>query len=396
MSTSENQYAVKVTSLQADLWKKIKPKIGQLDIELTERCNNDCIHCYINQPVLAELPELGTDDVKSLLNQAVELGCLRVRFTGGEPLLRPDFEELYVYARKLGLKVIIFTNATLINENTVELLKKIPPKEPVEVTVYGMHQKSYEAVSRKPNTFKAAWQGIQLLIDHDISFIVKQALLPQNKDEIDEFEAWASTLAGMWKAPSYSMNFDLRARRDFEEKNEMIRSLRISPKEGLRILLRNKEFFLNEMKQFCARFMRPPGDTLFACGAGKGGATIDAYGNIQLCMLLRHPDTIYPLSNGSLSDAVTRHFPKIRSLKAKNPDYLRRCARCFLKGLCEQCPGKSWMEHGTLDTPVEYLCQVAHAKARYFGMVEENENAWEVDNWQERVERFTRKEVPVQ
>ena len=60
----------------------------------------------------------------------------------------------------------------------------------------------------------------------------------------------------------------------------------------------------------------------------------------------------------------------------------------FLKGLCEQCPAKSWMEHGTLDTPVEYLCDVAHAQARYLGLIGDSEKAWEVTNGKERVERF--------
>lgn len=75
--------------------------------------------------------------------------------------------------------------------------------------------------------------------------------------------------------------------------------------------------------------------------------------------------------------ALTEYFPKFRELRATNIEYMNRCARCFLKGLCEQCPAKSWMEHGTLDTPVEYLCAVAHAQARYLGWLGEKENGWE-------------------
>jgi radical SAM protein with 4Fe4S-binding SPASM domain len=134
--------------------------------------------------------------------------------------------------------------------------------------------------------------------------------------------------------------------------------------------------------------MRPPEDRLFACGAGCGGGCVDAYGNFHLCLLLKDPDIAYNLKRGSLKDALTNLFPKIRETKAENPDYLSRCARCFLKGLCEQCPAKSWAEHGTLDTPVEYLCGVAHAQARFIGLLTENERAWEVENWKERVGRF--------
>ena len=89
--------------------------------------------------------------------------------------------------------------------------------------------------------------------------------------------------------------------------------------------------------------------------------------------------------------ALTEYFPRLRKMRATNPEYLNRCGRCFLKGLCEQCPAKSWMEHGTLDTPVEYLCTVAHAQARYLGLVGKQENAWDVaeGDWRERVARFS-------
>ena len=55
----------------------------------------------------------GNDDSASqgILTQAADLGCLQVRFTGGEPLIRPDFEELYLQPRRLGMKVLIFTSA---------------------------------------------------------------------------------------------------------------------------------------------------------------------------------------------------------------------------------------------------------------------------------------------
>ncbi len=102
-------------------------------------------------------------------------------------------------------------------------------------------------------------------------------------------------------------------------------------------------------------------------------------------MLLRHPDTVVDLRTGTLEEALTEDFPRFKELRAENPEYLERCARCFLKGLCEQCPAKSWSEHGTLDTPVEYLCQVAHAQARFLGMLSDGEKAWEIQDWQARV-----------
>ena len=105
-------------------------RLGYLDIELTERCNNNCIHCCINLPAndrAAKAREMTTEQVKSILTEVVALGCLEVRFTGGEPLLRPDFEEIYLFARRLGLKVLIFTNSCLITPRLANLLAHIPP-----------------------------------------------------------------------------------------------------------------------------------------------------------------------------------------------------------------------------------------------------------------------------
>lgn len=389
-----NVYVTKNSIDTTRFWKSFKPLLGHLDIELTERCNNNCSHCYINLPEhdrAAQERELSIHEIKNILTEAALLGCISVRFTGGEPFLREDFRELYIFARKLGLKVFIFTNATLITASMAELLSQIPPLEKIEVTVYGLTEKSYEAVTRTPGSFDSCFRGIQLLLEKKIPFFVKGVTLACNKNELDDFEKWAGSLPWMEKPPARAMFFDLRCRRD-DKKSDQIRKIRISPEEGLKILIRREQVYIKEMKQFCSHFMRPSGDTLFPCSSGCGGGCVDAYGNFQPCMLLRHPDTVYDLKKGSLKDALENFFPKIRKLRSLNPHYLNTCAKCFLKGLCEQCPAKSWMEHGTLDTPVAYLCDSAHAQARYLGLLKDNEQAWEVENWEERIKIFCTKE----
>lgn len=374
--------------VESHKYKGISPLLGSLDLEITERCNNNCLHCYINLPA-HDLPakerELSTEEIGVILKEAVSLDCLTVRFTGGEPLLREDFEDLYVLARKLGLKVIIFTNAVFINPRLARLFERMPPLQKIEVTVYGMSKKSYEAVTRIPGSFEAARRGMGLLLENKVPFVVKGALLPPNRGEMEEFEAWAATIPWMDQPPSYSMFFDLRCRQNQEERNRLIKGLRLSPEEGVKILTRKREEYFKGMKAFCSKFMHPSGDDLFRCGAGVGKGCVDAYGQFQLCMLLRHPDAVCDLKSSSLEEALTHFVPKIRQMKAHNPVYLTRCARCFLMGLCEQCPGKSWMEYGTLDTPVEYLCEIAHEQARYLGLLEDGEMSWEVADWEERL-----------
>jgi hypothetical protein len=105
-------------------------------------------------------------------------------------------------------------------------------------------------------------------------------------------------------------------------------------------------------------------------------------------MELRAPGLSYDLRQGTLRDALAGFFPQLLSARACNSDYLSRCAGCFLKPLCEQCPAKSWMEHGTLDTPVEYWCDVAHQQARRLGLLNRSEKAWNVRDFPNRLVIF--------
>lgn len=386
----ESDYFRAVTASKYPLWKKGGPILGQLDMELTERCNNACVHCLINRPkndAVARSGEMDAALVKNLLRQASELGCLAVRFTGGEPLLREDFAELYLFARRLGIKVILFTNARLISKELADLFARIPPGQPIEVSAYGMTAASYDAVAGAKGAFQEFQRGVDRLHQSAIPFILKWAILPPNRDEYVQFQAWAAAISSENDVPAASMMFDLRARRDDPAKNRRIRALRCSPEEAVLFMERDPRY-LPGVRRLCAHFVRPLGDRLFPCGERQVGF-IDSSGNAQVCQQLRHPDTIYDLrSAGTLRFALTQFFPALRELKATDPEYLRRCARCFLMGLCEQCPGKSWMEHGTLDKPVEYLCSIAHAQAKHLGLLKNDENAWDVGNGKERIARL--------
>ena len=390
----EGAYSRRVQPHQFRVYKPGGLHMGSLDIELTERCNNDCIHCCINLPAgdrQARAREMTTDQVRRILRQAADLGVIRVRFTGGEPLLRPDFEELYLFTRRLGIKVLLFTNARLLTPLLVEMFANIPLRAPIEITVYGLRPASYDAVSRVPGSFAQFRRGVELLSERNIPYVLKSVVLPPNQEELEEFEAWAGSIP--WQGdrrPSLAMFYDLRNRRDDLEKNRQIERFRLSPESGLRILIRDEERFRKERAEFAARFMGPAGDHLLNCGIGQG-MTVDAYGRAQPCLGIRAPELtldLFPPTAGldgiGLGTAL-EHFRSLAGLTTTNPEYLRRCARCFLKGLCEQCPAKSWAEYGTLDTPVEYLCQVAHAQAVHLGWLQEGEHAWEVEDWQSRL-----------
>ncbi len=389
--TDREKFVEKIKPHEDGFLKTGSNRIGHLDIELTERCDNNCIHCSINIPENSSKKqrELSTDEWKSLIQEAADLGVMSIRFTGGEPLLREDFEELYTFTRKLGIKVILFTNARKITEETAELFSKIPPLEKIEVSVYGMNKESYEKVSRVSGSYEEFRNGIDLLLKYRIPFIVKGIMLRDNDHERDDFEKWALSLPWMDQRPSYSSDFELRERRDSETKNGKITSLRSRAGEIPVNYNKDNESF-NSMVDFCSKFIGPGGDELFTCGAGQS-ISVDAYGFAHPCLTLKADEFGYDLKNGTIREAVFEYYPDKLKVKAVDPEYLGRCSLCFLRGLCLQCPSRSWSENGTFDTPVDYLCRRAHEKAVNLGLLKKNEKGWEIKDWKDRIKKMEEK-----
>jgi len=361
--------------------------LDTLDIELTERCNNNCIHCHIclrQDDIHAAHNELELPQIKEILREASSLGCRSINLTGGEPLLREDFDDIYIFARELKMSVCLLTNATLISDRIAKLFIRLPPLENIEVSVYGMKRDTYEAVTGRSETYEAAWKGINILLENKIPFIVKVPFIAPMIDEIKALEEWARHIPAMnRRVPSISMFFDLRSRRDSETRNKMIKRLRPSVEEFLKHHYQREEKLMDQI-EFCVQRLRVE-PRLFACGGGLRTGCIDPYGNFQLCILLKDPRTSFDVTRGSLRHALEEFAPIIREIKSENSQYNSKCAKCFLRTLCGQCPAKSWTENGTLDEPVGYLCDIAHAEAEFLGIIKGNEKAWEISDWKSRL-----------
>jgi len=362
-------------------------RLPKLIIELTDRCNNNCQHCYINRPaqdLQAIDMEMKTDFIKNLILQAADLGCLDLRFTGGEPLLREDFSELYHFSRINGFKVLVSTNARLITPDLASLFKNFPPGQPIDITVYGMSSETYDKVSRMKGSYEEFRRGVNLLVENHIDFVLRMAVLPDNQSDVPAYEDWIKNLFHDKQKPVYVTNFSLRARHDDPKKDHRIRKIRGTPEKMVEVAAR-AEHYSGELRDFCRQYSGLISDKIFECGFGQS-VSIDAYGFAQGCLLLRHPDFLYTLHAGTLAEAILTFFPKFSNRRARHPFFLSRCAHCYLRGLCELCPGHSWMEHGTLDTPVEFQCRVAHAHARRLGLLTVGESGWEIADWQSRLD----------
>ena len=142
----------------ADFTRRVMAARIPLDgsIELTHRCNLRCVHCYLgDQDVIRKHrpEEMSTKQVMALIDEVVDAGALNLTFSGGDPMMRKDFAELYVYAVKKGLLVTVFCDGVLISDRIIEVFKRFPPSN-VEVSIYGATRETYEAITQVKGSFE--------------------------------------------------------------------------------------------------------------------------------------------------------------------------------------------------------------------------------------------------
>jgi radical SAM protein with 4Fe4S-binding SPASM domain len=369
------------------LWDKLKERRRPLsfDLEITARCNNDCRHCYIALPAgdrAARAAELSTAELLDIAGQAAELGAMWCLLTGGEPLLREDFEEVYLALKRLGLLVSLFTNACLVTPAHAELLRRYPPRD-LEVSVYGATRETYERVTRRPGSWDAFVRGLDLLMGSGVPVRLKAMALRSNAHELAEMSAFcrAHTKDYYRFDPLLHLRFDGDAAR-----NEEIFAERLSPEEVVAVERADEERF-GALERGCQdgklifpaddhAALHPDGsvcDHLFHCGAGNGSFSVGYDGTFRLCSSLWHPDTVVNVRPGgpgavSVREAWEEHVPRVRALRGSDPEFLEKCRRCDIVNLCLWCPAHAALETGSgergrMDAWVEYFCEVAHARA---------------------------------
>ena len=361
--------------LRARIGRETIPPPLQLNLELTARCNNNCRHCYINLPAgdtKARRSELSLNEIKCIADEAVAQGTLWCLLTGGEPLLRDDFIDIYTYLRRKGLLVSVFTNATLVTEEHVELFLKHPPRD-LEVTVYGATEHTYEAVTRTPGSYQKFRRGLSRLLGNGIKVTLKAMALRSNLAELPEIARFCrSKTKGVFRFDPW---LHLRCDRD-PLRNEEIKAERVSVDEFI-AAEREEEGRFQSLKRACNELIQPPSegdacDHLFHWGAGRGMFAVDYNGVARPCLSLTHPACTYDLRQGNLFDAYYRFFPQVLEMRSRRPEFKARCRTCQLINLCLWCPAHSYLETGELDTPVDYFCQIAHARAQSLGIVVED------------------------
>ena len=324
-------------------------------LELTWRCNLACVQCYMTD--YGSEPELGTGEVLRILDELADAGCLRLLLTGGEPLLREDFRAIWRHAKRKGLVLTLFTNATLVDDDTAAFLRDFPPVL-CEVSLYGASPRTYERVCGNGGAFGAAVAGLDRLVAALPHVGVKTVAIRQNAHDVE-------ALAALCAERGVEFNFDTDIFPRLDGNAEPLRHA-FDPDEGVRRVLGSQLHHrawraqAENWEATSERALARQGKVV-VCRAGTWGFHIGPYGDLCLCTLLREPS--FSLRQGAFMTGWTTVIRDLLELERVTPDPCRECADL---AYCVPCAGRNYLETGSLECQAPVMCRRSHAIAELF------------------------------
>jgi len=316
-------------------------------IDLTYACNLKCVHCYVDRNVGAvprRAPELAPEAWFSIIDQMTDAGCLSLLITGGEPFLHPHFAEIYLYAKRKGLIITIFTNATLVDQQLLSLFSDYAPHV-IEVSLYGATAETYESISRVPGSFERCIGGTTSLIDAGFNVRLKTVLMQPNKHEFSEMEHLARELGVRFRSDPIlfpTLQGGLGPV-----------SLRVDPAEVVQRELADQDRLDRYRDVYEKMLDLSISDKLYNCGAGQTCFHIDPFGTLQPCIMSR--DCTFSLNEGTFAHGWNNVIAAVRELKLPRDVPCRGCDRIALCGMCPPLLYNS-PDNNSLD----YLCSLGH------------------------------------
>ncbi len=332
----------------------------QVSIEVTRRCPLECLHCYNNLPMDdmdAKRRELTKEEHFRVLDELVEMGCFWILYTGGEIFARKDFLEIYTYAKQKGFLITLFTNGTIINEQIADYLKEWPPFA-IEITLYGRSRETYEALTAIPGSYDRCLRGIRLLKERGLPLKLKTVATSINKHEVMAMRRFAEDELGV----EFKMDGQINPRLDCSQSPLAVR---LTPEELVALDMSNPKV-AEEYSILAHKTLSPPLtqiDTVYSCGAGMNSFAINAYGELSLCISSQQ-DTF------KLGQTGLRHIweDSLLKVRAKKRARITKCLHCRIQTMCGMCPANGELENGDRESPVDFLCHVAHLRAVTIGL----------------------------
>lgn len=157
-----------------------------LAINLTQRCNLACEHCYLDAHTLqnGSNDELSRDEVCHILDQIAEKTTeVMVVLTGGEPLMRPDLESLLEHGTRRGLSMVVGTNGVMLTDKRVQSLK-LAGAMGMGISVDSLDPEQHDRFRGRTGAWEKTLSGIEACRRHELPFQVHFSVTESNANEI--------------------------------------------------------------------------------------------------------------------------------------------------------------------------------------------------------------------
>jgi radical SAM protein with 4Fe4S-binding SPASM domain len=309
-------------------------------VDTTYACDLRCVHCNVSCLLDASRKELTADELASLFDQLAAAGAKRLVLTGGEFLIRPDWQEVAREAAK-RFETRVFTNGVSVTASVAAALASVR-LACVEVSVYGASAGTYEQVTGVPGSYGRFREGLRLLSEAGLRVMPKAILLrhniaewPQMRRQHSHDQGLASTLV---ITPRFDGDLGPAAHRASSE--QMVEFLSLTGGARKR-----------------RRSLKDPRSAVL-CDPARKGCVVSAYGDVFPCGML-------PISGGNLREASFAHiwrgefFEEVRRLSLKDAE---GCADCDALPYCRPCWGMNYLERGDMRLPSPESCRLARLK----------------------------------
>jgi MoaA/NifB/PqqE/SkfB family radical SAM enzyme len=337
----------------------------EVSVDFTYRCSNACRHCWL---VKADSPaegaaELTTDEWRQVVDQARALGTRRWSLSGGEPMLRDDFAELFDCITRKAVGYSLNTNGALITPRIARLLTRKGTKM---IALYGATVEVHDHVTRTPGSFDATMEGIARLREAGAGFTVQLVPMRANWHEWARMRELAASLSRHWRVGAAWLY--LSACGDAARNAEIARQ-RLDPED---VVALDPPDPLGSLEADDGAAAVGDERVYARCIAARRDLHVDPYGGVAHCSFIKDPALRFPLRGaggsiapGALERIWEERLPAVADGVCGGPEYLEGCGSCELRDDCRWCGVYGYLEHGRHGAKVEYLCAVAREARRY-------------------------------
>ncbi|MBR1520405.1 MAG: radical SAM protein [Bacteroidaceae bacterium] len=319
--------------------QKLMPNI---QLELSSRCNERCIHCYIPDGKKQHGFEIPTQRVKDIIDQFREMGGLHVTLSGGEVFLHKDLMDIVAYCREKDLEISIFSNLISLKDSQIPVLKEANILL-IQTSLYSMNPTIHDAITKVKGSWSKTMTAIEKLVGANIPLQISCPIMTANYDSYRGVFEYAT--ARNIAIQSY---FSLIARADLDTDNL---SYQIPLHKIASIIEDFKKYnvdIYNERKKGTSRLQRYDIDPKrfkeeAICGVGYDKCCVAANGNVYPCAGWQG----FVLGNvfrQSLTE-IWRQSPKLEELRGVKQKDFPKCLNCMARDYCYMCLVRNYNEN---------------------------------------------------